>query len=481
MDRQSKAFFPGSLRTIFVVAALVAALFGCASYKAKPLESARTAAGFEARTLDSLGLKKFLEANLGRELVPWPLDSWDFRRLTLAAFYYHPDLDAARAAWGVAEAGRITAGQRPNPSFGFAPQFNTNSASGISPWTLTFNLDIPIETAGKRGYRITKAQAISEAARLNIAVAAWGVRSRLATKFFDLYTARHNQALLQRQEALQREIVTLLEARLASGEVSLPDVTQAHVAAEQTRLLLWETGRQEAEAFAGLASALGVTQAAIQGAGISFASVEEVPPSPPAADMRRQALTARPDILAALADYEAAQAALQLEIAKQYPDLHLGPGYQWDQGDNKWSVGFSLTIPIFNQNQGPIAEAEAGRKEATARFIALQARVIGAIEQAVASYRAVIDKLKAADRLLSIQQSRQASSEALFKAGEADRLALTSTMFEAQTATLARFDVFSQVLLARRILEDALQRPLDEPLPAVDVETNPRSEKEKTR
>jgi outer membrane protein TolC len=35
-------------------------------------------------------------------------------------------------------------------------------------------------------------------------------------------------------------------------------------------------------------------------------------------------------VLAALADYAASEAALRLEIAKQYPDIHLNPGYQLD-------------------------------------------------------------------------------------------------------------------------------------------------------
>ncbi len=37
-------------------------------------------------------------------------------------------------------------------------------------------LDIPIETAGKRGYRMAEARYLSEAARLNIAQTAWEVR-----------------------------------------------------------------------------------------------------------------------------------------------------------------------------------------------------------------------------------------------------------------------------------------------------------------
>lgn len=76
---------------------------------------------------------------------------------------------------------------------------------------------------------------------------------------------------------------------------------------------------------------------------------------------RERALRSRADIAAALANYAAAQSALQLEIARQYPDVHLGTGYQWDQGEGKWQLGLTLEIPVLNRNQGPIAEAEARR------------------------------------------------------------------------------------------------------------------------
>jgi len=113
--------------------------------------------------------------------------------LTLAAFYYQPDLDVARAKWEVAEAGVITAGGRPNPSVGFTPQYNVNAAGGISPWILNFSLDIPLETAGKRGYRIARAEHISEAARLNIAGVAWQVRSRLRRDLPSAFTEQNGQ------------------------------------------------------------------------------------------------------------------------------------------------------------------------------------------------------------------------------------------------------------------------------------------------
>src|SRR5437870_3582606 len=101
--------------------AIAAFLDGCTTFQPKPISSDQTAKAFEARTLDSAGLKAFLGTNLGHETAPWPPKVWDFPMLTLVAFYYHPDLDVARAKWGVAKAGVITAGQRPNPDVGFTP------------------------------------------------------------------------------------------------------------------------------------------------------------------------------------------------------------------------------------------------------------------------------------------------------------------------------------------------------------------------
>ena len=40
---------------------------------------------------------------------------------------------------------------------------------------------------------------------------------------------------------------------------------------------------------------------------------------------------------------------LYAEIARQYPDLRVGPGYEYDQGLNKWAVvGVSIELPVLN-------------------------------------------------------------------------------------------------------------------------------------
>ncbi len=470
------------LENILASCIIFGLMSGCATFRPRPISPSQTAAAFEARTLDNPGLKEFLEVNLQHEITPWPPRSWSLQILNLVAFYYHPDLDVARAKWGTAKAGVMTAGGLPNPSVAFTPQYNANAAGGVSPWTLGFTLDIPIETAGKRGYRIAQVTRLSEATRLNIASVAWEVSSRLRKSLLNLYSAEQSEAILKNQRTVQQEIVKLLEERLTSGEVSIPDVTQTHISLDQTRLSLHEAERQRAEARVQLADALGLPVAAIDGVSLSFDLFDRnsLPKNFPSQDIRRQTLLNRADILSALAEYAATESTLQLEIAKQYPDIHIGPGYQWDQGANKWSLGLSVSLPILNRNEGPIAEAEARRIETQARFSALQARVIGELDRALAGYVAALQKLEAAESLLLAQRKQQESVQSIFDAGGADRLVLHSAQIEYSSAELSRSDALVKTQQALGALEDAMQRPLDPSgsLPSVP-ERNPRTKEEK--
>jgi len=95
----------------------------------------------------------------------------------------------------------------------------------------------------------------------------------------------------------------------------------------------------------------------------------------------------RSDLLALLSEYVACEEDLRLELARQYPDVHFNPGYEYDQGDNKWGVGLSLELPFMNRNRGPIAEAEARRSECVAKFIALQAHILEGIERDLTAFQ----------------------------------------------------------------------------------------------
>ena len=195
------------------------------------------------------------------------------------------------------------------------------------------------------------------------------------------------------------------------------------------------------------------------------------------AEVRRAALQSRADILAALSDYAASEATLQLEIAKQYPDVHLSPGYQFDQGDNKWTLGITFDLPVLNQNQGPIAEAMARREEAAAKFNALQAKVLAEIENAVAAFRVSETNSALLDALAKEQIRQREAVEAQARAGAAERLDVVNSEVELAAGELAQLDGRVKLLQSVVALEDAVQRPIDTIKPSV-IEPRPLSAKE---
>jgi outer membrane protein TolC len=204
---------------------------------------------------------------------------------------------------------------------------------------------------------------------------------------------------------------------------------------------------------------------AVAGVKLSLDAFER-PPTPrenlASGELRRRALTGRTDVQAALAEYDAAESALQLALANQYPNLTLGPGYIYDAGLNRFGIAPAVELPLFNQNQGQIAEAVAKREQAAATFTVLQARIVGAIDTSLAAYQASTRELAAADALLAYARRREDKLSASFRAGQVDRPSLIMGELETAGVGLARLDAVVQQRQALGALEDALQVPLYE-------------------
>ena len=441
-------------------------LAGCAHYQPQPIAPEKMAAQFESHRLDDPGLKKFLEQNLGRELTTWPQTGWDLPELSLVAFYFHPTLEVARDQWLVALAGLKTAGARPNPSVTVTPGYDSQIPGNYSPWLVPVSFDIPIETAGKRGKRIAEAEKIAESARWDFVSAIWKIRSDVRASLLDFTIAGQRADLLQQQFSVQQQILKLLQQRLDAGEISRPELTAAQIALNKMQLDLSDAQSKKSDARSSLAEALGLSEAALDGEELNFDYSSPDTNALTSSGARTLALRTRADILGALADYAAAEADLRLEIAKQYPDLHFGPGYAWNNGnagDNQWSLGLTLELPILDQNQGPIAEAEARRKLAAAKFVELQSQVIGEIDRAVAGWRVAEEQLKTGNELLASGQQQQKSAQAQLEVGVADQLDSLNAQLDLDSASLAQLENEDQLQEALGQLEEALQSPLTLP------------------
>lgn len=431
--------FPGSLLLLPLVAIFVSS---CAAYRPEPLVAADTAAEFQQRRPPAL---------TGR-------GPWNLARLTPVAWQWHPDLAVAGAQLATARAAAETAGEIPNPTVNLSPQI-TEPLHWLEG-TYGLDFDIPIETGGKRGSRRAGAQARIAQAAFQLAEVKWTVRSRLRQSLLALFAATRREELLAPELAGQAQVLEALQQRVAAGETARPELVTSQLFQNQLRLQMADARRAAAEAQVNVASALGLPASALAGANWDWAEFERAPSAPGWAVARREALTHRPDLLAGLADYAATEAALRLEVARQYPDLHLGPGYQWDAGVNKWTVGLGFELPIFNQHRGPIAEATAARAEAAARFRAQQAQVLAELDRAHAGFRFALEKLQTAGELLAAQESQVGSAQKLLAAGEGDRPTLVSADLERAAAALSRLDALVEAQTALGALEDATQTPL---------------------
>jgi outer membrane protein, heavy metal efflux system len=455
-SRRSRAL-PSTRRSALAAVLAPALLAGCSAqpYKPAPLSPEDSASALESRTLADPGLRSFEAFYLGQTASEWPPSSWDFQSLSLAALYFNPQLDAARARVAESRAALTTAGARPNPSLGISP--------GIpSPYLLTLDLSFPIETAGKRRYRIESARSSALASQLDLARSAWGVRAAVrAAMLDDLLAGRIVESL--RSEAKTREDqVDLLDRMASLGEITRLQADAARIELSKAHAALGTAESQAAEARAAMAAAIGVPAAALQEVHLSWPDMNSPPAaaSLPIAEIRREAVINRLDVRSALEQYAAAEADLRLQIAKQYPDIDIGPGYTYEEKQSYFTLGFSAAIPMFDRNRGPIAEAEARRLKAAAAFLATQAEVISKSERSLAVYRIALDQLEEAERLEHLTANRQREVRESVRAGEEGRLELDDADIEQLIASRTELESVARAQQALGDLEDAVQRPL---------------------
>jgi outer membrane protein TolC len=426
------------------------ALAACVQFKERPLAADTSRTDFSGRSLNDAGLKTFLAENQAAG------GSWSVDRLSLVAAYFHPDVALARAEADEVAAGIKRAQMRPNPVFTFMPQYASFRAPVFTPWFLGPSVSVPIETAGKRSKRTEQALAATEAARWRISARAWAARSRVRAAMLELHGARENIRLLETEQTLHQDVIKKLTVQMEAGDVSPFELTQARLILNRTRLALEDARRIAATGEARLATAVGLPLSVIQSVKLDFSAFHRLPEP---GNSLRLALTRRADLMALLSEYAAAEAALKLELARQYPDVNLMPGYDYNSGQNRWHLGLNLQLP-FNQNRGPIAEAEARRTTAEKRFLAQQAAIQGALDIALAAYQASRIKASTAAQLAQEADTASATTKKMVEAGNVSALELTRRQIEASAAKVALMTTTLEAQTAAGALEDAMQCPL---------------------
>jgi outer membrane protein, heavy metal efflux system len=377
------------------------------------------------------------------------------RALTLAALLDsvaagHPLVAAARARVRAAEAARASAGTFSNPVLGFEVDntpFPWNRSITLQPGMERESMTtatIPLEPLYQRSPRIRQADAELRATRAE----AVGERQRLAG---EAARAFYRTALAQVGVDVARDLASWLDTlvsynskRVEQGAVAEADLIRSQL--ERDRALA-DQAIEEAElarARAQLSSFLGVASEADRSASRTIVVSAGSAPLPlglaarriQSADVSRageaqsdstSSISAsggsRPDVLAARERVAASRAAVTSERTMLFRQLGATFGVKQSAGTASMIAGLSLPLPLFDQNRGEVARAQAER-EVAAYVLADKERIASAeVSGALDAARLLTDR---AQLLTGATTTNAASAPTSFlaRAGDARRIAL---------------------------------------------------------
>ena len=182
--------------------------------------------------------------------------------------------------------------------------------------------------------------------------------------------------------------------------------------------------RTAIEARAVLASALAVPPRALDAIGLDSVSSTGCDRLGQLGEdsLQAAALVERATMTSALADYALAEANLRMQVAHQYPDLDLGPGFIWDQGVHRWTVALALPGLLAFRNRAPIDEATTARAAAGASVFEAQLAILSEIAGAAERCRGAGIERAAADSQVAVARAGLERTRRAFDRGETTRL-----------------------------------------------------------
>lgn len=271
--------------------------------------------------------------------------------------------DNLRAAKGDARQARAWA----NPSLGAEFENIGGNWANNAPNTpqTTFSITQPLELA-QRGPRIAAGEAGVRAAQAHEVQARIDYAAQLAMAYAACEAAQQRLQLTDDDADRAKQDLQAVGALVQAGREARLRIAQAQ-ASHSAALAAQEAARSDlSTALADLSALAGVAE--------PFTSV---PPSLLQEDDGSAATSGplevtSPAVRAAQAERDAVAAQVRVERSKAIPDIGLSGGFRRYGGSKETGLvlGVTTTIPLFNQNRGGIAAAEARRDAADQRLAA---------------------------------------------------------------------------------------------------------------
>ena len=262
-----------------------------------------------------------------------------------------PSIRANEAAVAAAQAGRVQAGVRPNPTV----TVEGENLVGSGPYNVFGQAEITgtysqtIERGGKRDARVAYAERDIGVAEASSRVARLELVSAVQRAFLDVVIAGYVVEIAETRLGVEVEMQREALRRVRGYKDPLFVETSASARVTQARLNLVEARARQAGTKAALA-------AFWNGSAEDVETIGEVLSGIPAA---RQLAVADSEL--ALAEVARASAAVAVEQTRSTQDYTLSGGARFLRGTNDVALVAGITIPLgrFDRNQGNIAKAQA--------------------------------------------------------------------------------------------------------------------------
>lgn len=445
-----------------ILICLVLGISGCARYQVKPLSLTDSVQRFNSRALNDTQIQQRLERL--HLLGSVNNNRWDRAQLLVAASELNPKLMVYMAKLQVADAAKKTASALPNPTLNLGSDYSL-SQTNESPWLWSVSTDWLLDAGLRRQLRMQSADISVQSARLDYAEALWTLRADLRAALLSYLVSVQRGQVLNGMQTYQMQWLEMQRQRIAQGEGMASDLVQVELELARTHSALAELGHVTMQAQARIGDALGVPVMALQSQSFVWEDLLQVTilNDEQLRQLSDKAFLSRGDLERAVFEYQRCELTLQQAVRDQYPQFSIGPGYSWDHGVKKISVGLSLGLPVFNQNQGPIAEAQAAREVAGQQALLIQSQILNEIDvsrrvyhSSVEMVEAVTEQHDAAEKLL--RQVQQAMS-----VGAAERIEVIVAQLNLSTQKLAVLDAVERMQQSLGELENTLRTPLTGP------------------
>jgi len=323
--------------------------------------------------------------------------------LGLLALRNSPDLRAARARRGVAQAQVIEAGLLPDPVL--SGNYNVllggpGTANAIAA-TLTQNVTALITLSARR--RAARQSALQVDA--DLVWQEWQTISRAQTLAIDLVEQARMLGSLRQTLAVLTQRASITSHAVQQGNATLqslaPDVAALTTLQTQydAAVLAQEQQWQTLDALLGLQP----------GVRPLLATVLDISPIAPeqAEAMLASLPQRRPDLIALQLGFSAQEATSRAAILGQFPALTVGPNYGSDTTRVR-SAGpsVSVNLPLFNRNRDQIAIARATQEQLREEYAAR-------LDAAAGGARALITNLALLERQLADARAGVAQARSL--------------------------------------------------------------------